>query len=60
MKMETNKAGGFIDYEPLKEIKTCNSLEHHPPTMILLPAGKHTYACPTCGYVTIVNIPKVN
>ncbi len=39
----------FIGYE---EEKICTNPEHNPPTMIVLPPGKHTYQCPSCGKIT--------
>ena len=51
--------GGFVDYEPPTAGSQCLSPEHNPPTHIVLETGKHTYKCPSCGKVTIVNVPKI-
>lgn len=54
----TPKKGGFIkikDYEN----KHCLDPEHNPPTMIVLEPGLYEYTCPSCGHVTVVNVPLI-
>lgn len=51
--------GGFIDFVPEKKKKPCLSPEHEPPSMIVLPAGKHTYQCPACGKKTTFTVSGV-
>jgi len=31
-------------------IKPCLSPQHNPPSMIVLPPGRHTWQCPACGH----------
>ena len=38
----------------------CNHPEHNPPSHIVLPSGIHTYECPVCGHITMVNIPRIS
>lgn len=49
----------FIKHEPIKQREICNCQEHYPPTHIVLDPGKHTYQCPFCGEITIVNVPMI-
>lgn len=39
----------FVGYKPFDEKSKCMHPEHHPPSMIVLPPGVHTYECPSCG-----------
>ncbi len=54
-----DKQGGFIDFEPLTGEGKCLSNEHNPPSNIVLPAGTHTYQCPSCGKITVFKVPLV-
>ena len=57
--MKQNNKGSFIDHKPIDEKSKCNSPEHNPPSHIVLEAGQHTYQCPQCGNITVVNIPNI-
>lgn len=37
----------------------CLCPEHNPPMHIVLAPGKYEYTCPSCGKVTIVNVPLI-
>lgn len=52
--MKQNKC--FIDYEEAHAEKSCNSMQHKPPTYIVLKPGVHTYKCPVCGLETKLTI----
>lgn len=39
--------------------KPCNSPEHNPPGMIVLPTGSHTWQCPACGHETTFYVAGV-
>lgn len=47
----------FVEYVPFKEL--CRSPEHTPPGHVVLPAGMHTWSCPSCGQHTTFFVPKV-
>ena len=51
--------GGFVDYEPPTNEQKCLNPAHNPPSHIVLKAGKHTYKCPSCGKITVINVPFV-
>ncbi len=51
--------GGFIKYEPINIKEKCLNEEHNPPSHISLKPGRHTYECPSCGKITIINIPLI-
>ncbi len=53
------KKGGFIDHAPIDDNKGCRDPEHLPPGMIVLKPGKHTYKCPECGHITVINVPSI-
>ncbi len=48
----------FIEHIPLplKKEDSCQNPEHNPPTMIVLPAGQHTYQCPECGKIQTLTV----
>lgn len=48
----------FIDHQPPPP-PPCMSREHNPPTGVLLPAGSHTWQCPSCGHETTFFVPSV-
>ena len=39
--------------------QTCFSVEHLPPMNIVLPPGEHQYQCPSCGKLTVINVPNI-
>lgn len=39
--------------------RKCDSPQHQPPGMIVLEPGSHTWACPACGFETVVTVPEV-
>lgn len=42
-------------FQDLPKDQTCNSPEHDPPSMIVIPPGKKmVHTCPSCGKVTEV------
>lgn len=43
--------------EPQKE-ETCHHPEHNPPTMIVLPEGRHAWQCPYCFKITSFIVHK--
>jgi hypothetical protein len=49
----------FIKHEPFSKTATCISTEHNPPSMIVLPAGEHTWQCPACGATTTFTVHGV-
>lgn len=55
-----SRKGGFIGFEPPTTSTQCPDPEHLPPSHIVLKAGKHTYQCPSCGHITIVNVPQIS
>ena len=57
--MNDTKKGGFIDYKPPTNEKRCLDEQHNPPGLILLKPGEHTYKCPSCGEITIINVPLI-
>lgn len=49
----------FIEHEPFKPEEMCHHPDHHPPTMMLLPPGRHVWQCPACGKKTELIVPAV-
>lgn len=47
----------FIDHQPPQPV--CRSREHNPPSHMVLPAGTHTYQCPSCGYQTTFTVAEI-
>ena len=47
----------FVEYVPFKE--PCRSTEHNPPNMMVLPAGRHTWQCPSCEEKTVFDVGAV-
>ena len=37
----------------------CLNEAHEPPKHLVLPPGTYEYTCPTCGYVTIFEVPLI-
>jgi hypothetical protein len=56
---EFKRKDGFVDYEPLSAEKECRDNEHNLPGHIVLKPGKHTYKCPSCGKITVINVPLI-
>jgi len=46
----------FIDHKPLTTEDKCTSNEHAPPSHQVLPDGTHTWMCPECGHITVIEI----
>ena len=40
----------------VKHVPPCMSSQHNPPSMIVLPAGAHTWKCPACGHETTFTV----
>ena len=47
----------FIKHTP--PMRFCRDQEHNPPTHMVLPAGSHTWECPTCGQYTTITTPEI-
>ena len=56
---ETQKKGGFKKIKSFEKEDICQDSEHNPPTLIVLEPGVYEYTCPSCGHVTIVEIPLI-
>lgn len=54
----------FVDYIPSSpnqsNKKQCKHPEHHPPSMIVLKPGIHTWRCPSCKEETRVKILEID
>lgn len=42
-----------------KPEKSCKDPEHNSPTHIVLPAGTHTWQCPSCGDEQTIEVPEI-
>lgn len=49
----------FIKHIKPTTMQACNSPEHNPPSMIVLPGGIHIWKCPDCGQKSNVYVPEV-
>ncbi len=39
--------------------KPCLSDEHEPPKHIVLDPGRYEHICPTCGQITVFDVPLI-
>ena len=51
--------GGFRKIKEPTKTGRCFSPEHNPPGHIVLSPGVYEYECPSCGKITMVNVPEI-